>query len=649
MHWSLYVPRCSGGFLVALLLLAQPRVLADTTVRVVSANLTSGNFSKYESPGLRILQGLKADIVAIQEFNYSNNTPADLRAMVDSTFGTDFHYFRETGYSIPNGIISRYPILVSGSWDDPAVPDRGFAWARIQLPETNELYVVSVHLYSSGTAADRNNEAIEIKNQIQANFPAGAWIVVAGDFNTSSRDEPAIATFTTFLSDSPIPTDAESGGDPDTNSTRGSPYDYVLPSFSFRGALIPVVFPSRTFSNGLVFDSRVYLPLSDVPPVVSDDSGALNMQHMAVVKDFRIGTNQLRPSILTQPQSQTAVQGSDVAFSVAASGAQPLSYQWLFSSKEIPGASFTSYTRTNAQAADAGNYSVVVTNSYGSATSLVAVLTFSSSPSGDFARWDFNSTNPDGTPTTGTLNPALGSGTASYVGGVTGTFATGSLADTNADNSGWNTTAYPMQGTGNKTAGVRFNVSTLGWQDVSIRWDQRASNTGSKYARLQYTTNGTTFVDFPTTISLTTAEVFEAKTIYLGNVPGANNNSNFAFRIVAEFESSAANTLNSNYVAAGTSYGTGGTIRFDRVTISGAQISSNVSPAPASLSAPVYNAGQFRFSLQGSSGSNYVVQISTNLGKSNWISLTTNSAPFSVVDTNAGVFLQRFYRAVAVP
>jgi hypothetical protein len=37
-----------------------------------------------------------------------------------------------------------------------------------------------------------------------------------------------------------------------------------------------------------VFDSRVYSPLSDVPPVLAADSGASNMQHMGVVKDFKI-------------------------------------------------------------------------------------------------------------------------------------------------------------------------------------------------------------------------------------------------------------------------------------------------------------------------------------------------------------------------
>ena len=43
---------------------------------------------------------------------------------------------RETGsLQIPNGIISRFPIIESGSWDDPVLNNREFAWAHLRLPE----------------------------------------------------------------------------------------------------------------------------------------------------------------------------------------------------------------------------------------------------------------------------------------------------------------------------------------------------------------------------------------------------------------------------------------------------------------------------------------------------------------------------------
>ncbi len=262
-------------------------VRTNAVIRIMAANLT-GSSQKYEANSVRILQGLKPDIVAIQEFNYSNNTPVQLRSFIDTAFGTNFTYFREAspGYSIPNGIISRYPIRASGSWDDLSLPDRGFAWVQLDIPGTNDLYVVSLHL-KAGTGSDsltRSNEAVALRQLITNNFPVNSFVVVAGDMNLQNRNEAALATLKTFLSDSPIP--ADQTGNPNTNTGRDRPYDVLLADFSFATNFVPVVIGAQTFSNGLVFDSRVFTPLSAVAPVLSADSG-LN-QHMAVLKDFRI-------------------------------------------------------------------------------------------------------------------------------------------------------------------------------------------------------------------------------------------------------------------------------------------------------------------------------------------------------------------------
>src|SRR6476661_6428240 len=114
-----------------------------------SAYTQNGNIQNYQPFALRIFQGLKPDVVAIQEFNYNstnglgNNTAGAFREMLDTAFGTNYTYMRETGsYNIPNGVISRYPIVASGQWDDSLVSDRGFAWAQIHLPGSNDLYVV---------------------------------------------------------------------------------------------------------------------------------------------------------------------------------------------------------------------------------------------------------------------------------------------------------------------------------------------------------------------------------------------------------------------------------------------------------------------------------------------------------------------------
>jgi RHS repeat-associated protein len=80
-------------------------------------------------------------------------------------------------------------------------------------------------------------------------------------------------------------------------------------------------------------------------------------------------------AILSQPQSQTVIQGSNATFSVTAAGVLPLSYQWYFNSTPLTGAINAILTLNNVQTTNAGNYYVVVTNSLGSLTSSVATLT----------------------------------------------------------------------------------------------------------------------------------------------------------------------------------------------------------------------------------------------------------------------------------
>jgi hypothetical protein len=82
-----------------------------------------------------------------------------------------------------------------------------------------------------------------------------------------------------------------------------------------------------------------------------------------------------QPSITSHPQSRTNVAGTSASFTVAATGSDPLGYQWYFNNfgNPIAGANEATYVRPNVQAGDAGNYLVVVTNSLGSASAIAAL------------------------------------------------------------------------------------------------------------------------------------------------------------------------------------------------------------------------------------------------------------------------------------
>lgn len=83
------------------------------------------------------------------------------------------------------------------------------------------------------------------------------------------------------------------------------------------------------------------------------------------------------PTITTQPQGQSVLVGTNVVFSVVATGKPNPTYQWNKNGSAIAGATSTTLSLTNAQTSDSGNYTVTVTNSVGSVTSSSATLTVS--------------------------------------------------------------------------------------------------------------------------------------------------------------------------------------------------------------------------------------------------------------------------------
>ena len=83
----------------------------------------------------------------------------------------------------------------------------------------------------------------------------------------------------------------------------------------------------------------------------------------------------LPPAITMQPINTIVNEGSGATFSITATGSAPLAYQWLYNGNNIFGATNSTYSIASAALANAGNYSVVVTNMVGSVASTAALLT----------------------------------------------------------------------------------------------------------------------------------------------------------------------------------------------------------------------------------------------------------------------------------
>lgn len=215
--------------------------------------------------------------------------------------------------------------------------------------------------------------------------------------------------------------------------------------------------------------------------------------------------------------------------------------------------------------------------------------------------------------------PSTGSGTATLIGGTTGSFVTG-----NGSLIAWNTTNYPTEFVGSGTAGVQYSVSTTGYQDIIITWGNRNSGTAANRLRLQYTLDGANWVNFvadatnATNMNGATDAGFDAgryitnagtvwftRSADLSSISGADNNPNFGIRLVTEFVDATAGY---DATVSTSSYSTGGTIRYDDVTFAGT--AGGGTPAiivnPATLSGFTYAIGNGpsasqSYSLSGSS------------------------------------------------
>lgn len=195
--------------------------------------------------------------------------------------------------------------------------------------------------------------------------------------------------------------------------------------------------------------------------------------------------------------------------------------------------------------------------------------------------------------TTANPTPNTGSGSSALAGSMTGPgTATGMLlagtgcGTQNGANPGAWAIATASPGATNESSGAQFNVSTVGYQVITVSWDQRWSNTSTNTVRLQYTTDGTNWNNFTMTSGNTTlcggainngrfetnaGDQYRRVIVDLSSIPAINNNSNFGIRVLAAHYQATGEFRQANNPAV---IATAGTWRFDNVTVSGTVLSS---------------------------------------------------------------------------
>ena len=136
----------------------------------------------------------------------------------------------------------------------------------------------------------------------------------------------------------------------------------------------------------------------------------------------------LTPTIIDPPQNFRVVPGTNVTFTVGLSANTnapgPFTYQWLFNSFNIPGATGATLTLNNVQVGNNGYYTVVVGNAYGSVTSGAGTLTVLTPPA--ITRQPVGSSKVAGQPVTFTIG-ATGSAPLAYQWRLNGTNVPGAV------------------------------------------------------------------------------------------------------------------------------------------------------------------------------------------------------------------------------
>lgn len=118
-------------------------------------------------------------------------------------------------------------------------------------------------------------------------------------------------------------------------------------------------------------------PLGDYPITVSG-AAAPNYVVSHVGGAFSIVSDV--PLISVQPQDQLVAPGANAIFSVVASGAPPLFFQWRRNGQDIPDATNSSLTILNVSGPSLGGYDLVITNAFGTRISREALLSVTGPP-----------------------------------------------------------------------------------------------------------------------------------------------------------------------------------------------------------------------------------------------------------------------------
>ena len=207
-------------------------------------------------------------------------------------------------------------------------------------------------------------------NTVRKITPAGVVTTLAGTPNTAGGSSDGTGSAASF--DSPAGLSVDASGNLFVADYLNDTIREVTPA----GVVTTVAGSAGVIENtdGLPAAARFNTPAD----VSVDSAGVIYVADSSNCTIRRIVLTAISPPVITgQPQSQSVGLGGSASFSVSATGAAPLLYQWYVNGGAIAGATSATYAVSNAQSSNAGAYVVSVSNQGGTVFSSTANLSVS--------------------------------------------------------------------------------------------------------------------------------------------------------------------------------------------------------------------------------------------------------------------------------
>jgi hypothetical protein len=338
------------------------------------------------------------------------------------------------------------------------------------------------------------------------------------------------------------------------------------------------------------------------------------------------------PVIIQNPFSAQVKQGAQVSFMGGAYGSFPMSLQWYQGGIPVPLGSLGTLSFTATDAA-AGNYVLIASNAYGTATTRTATLTVIDVPTVNIS------------PPAATLN-AGGSASFTAVAGASAAipFTYQWLFNGAPLTDGTRFDGSVISGSSGATLSVSGIFGAESGQYTVVVMDAQANVVGTNSATARLIVNDPAIIQQPANVVTTNGYGASFSVLATGTPPLAYQ-WNFNGQPIAQ-ATLASLSLNGVTTGQAGSYsvtvsGPGGVIK------SGAATLTVLVGTSATISNPAYQSNVLTFLVSGTAGLSYTVQGSTDLTQ--WVSLATNVSPFVFTDTNSGGLRGRFYRVVFPP